>query len=134
MFVRWQRRDTSPTKNWRTVRLVASLVESVRIEGTPRSQHVAYLGNIVETQISDTRAQCRFWENVVRKLDALQNRITAEECQRIERTLADRVPCPTRAHILDSISSAGARTRRGEDFKYHSGMHTPLARDFLAAD
>jgi hypothetical protein len=111
MFVRWQRRDTSPTKNWRTVRLVASLVESVRIEGTARSQHVAYLGNIVETQISDTRAQCRFWENVVRKLDAL-SRITAEERQQIERAVADRVPCPTREQydrfVTDRLKTVGA--------------------------
>jgi hypothetical protein len=67
MFVRWQRRDTSPTKRQHKLRLAASLVESVRIEGTPRSRHVAYLGNIIETQIADAKARCRFWEGEARQ-------------------------------------------------------------------
>jgi hypothetical protein len=111
MFVRWQRRNTSPTQNWRLVRLGAVLVESVRIEGTPRALHVAHLGNIIETRITDVGAQCRFWENVVRKLDTLHDRVTAEKRQQIERAIADRVPCPTRGQydqfVADRLEARG---------------------------
>ena len=70
----------------------AILVESVRIDGKPRQRHIACLASIRE--IDAFKAQCKFWETVTCKLNSLHNRVTAEERQRIEAQIAERVRKP----------------------------------------
>src|SRR6202043_1605187 len=84
------------TKREHKVRLAAGLGGRGRINGKPRQPHVAYLANIIETEIDDTRSRCRFWEEVVRELDNLSNLVPADDRRHLEQAIGHRVPCPTR--------------------------------------
>jgi hypothetical protein len=46
MFVRWQSRNRKGLR----VLLRAVLVESERVSGAPRQQHIAYLGSVADTK------------------------------------------------------------------------------------
>jgi hypothetical protein len=106
MFIRWQRRDTSPTKREHKMRLAAVLVESARVDGKPSQRHIAYLANIIETEIDDVRRRCQFWERVVRKLDKLGNRVLADDRQKLEQAIGQRVPCPTEGSTMNFAAPA----------------------------
>ena len=100
MFVRWQRRTSIASWNWRKpnagARLSAVLVESVRINGRPKQRHVAFLAGIAEDRINDSMGQLRFWETALSKLDSLSNRVSADDRARIESAIAERVPRPSK--------------------------------------
>lgn len=94
MFVRWQGKGT---------RWSAILVESQRVNGKVRQQHLAYLGSIDETQRRKDVPLLRFWGKAWRVLDRLDNRMSAIERERIERSLAVKVPPLTREKYKDRL-------------------------------
>ena len=59
MFVRWQSRVRAERNDW-ALREVgditwnAILVESVRVDGKPRQNHVAYLGSLLDEASEDS--------------------------------------------------------------------------------
>jgi hypothetical protein len=100
MFVRWQGKGT----RWSAV-----LVESRRVNGKPRQQHVACLGSIDETQRGKDFPVLRFWGKAWRVLDRLGNRISETERERIEQSLAVKVPPMTRDEYKDRLRKAAHR-------------------------
>ena len=101
MFVRWQkrkrksrafgggRRDTDT--HW-----AAILAESVRVDGEPTQQHVAYLGGITDSDIEIAAQRAFFWREVMRQLDQLANRVLKDNRTQIEEAIAKKVPRLTR--------------------------------------
>jgi hypothetical protein len=89
MFVRWQYRSGS--KAWRKGAWSAILVESKRVDGVPRQQHVAYLGGITVEYLKVDAQRCYFWDEINKHLDRLGNRIAGER-SKIEASIALKVP------------------------------------------
>ena len=114
MFIRWQKRTRKspafgmhygrrggisfrevegrlqiPDVHWRAI-----LVESCRVDGKPRQRHIAYLGGITESAIELHVPNQRgfFWNEVMDRLDKLDNHIDKDERTKIEATIAKRVP------------------------------------------
>ena len=81
MFVRWQSRVRAERNDW-ALREVgditwnAILVESVRVDGKPRQNHVAYLGSFSTRQAKISAQRVYTWEHMLDRLDRLSNRIT----------------------------------------------------------
>ena len=71
-----------------------TLVEAVRFNGKPRQRHIAYLGSISQSAIDLDTANQRgyFWNEVLEKLDQLDNQILPEDRAKIEAKIAERVP------------------------------------------
>jgi hypothetical protein len=91
MFVRWEVRQRRRSRSLGPL-LIATLVESKRVNGKPRHRVVAYLGAIRVNCIDDpisTLHRARFWEakDVLDELD-----LSADERVRIEAILESRVP------------------------------------------
>ena len=103
MFVRWQLYRSQALNSYHRkhndarARLKAVLVESVRIEGKPRQNHIAFLGS---TSINGSDRP-RFWYEVMRSLDRLGNRMLPQERQRIVAAISKRLgePSPTRSEM-----------------------------------
>jgi hypothetical protein len=72
----------------------ANLIRSVRVDGKPRQEHVAYLGSFLESESSPF---IHFWDRVESKLKALGKVISPTERRKIELELAKRVKRPTAA-------------------------------------
>ncbi len=105
MFVKWQKRHSKWPGRFGDL-LMASLVESRRVNGKPRHKLITYLGSIREraAQGGPDRAvnQDDFWRDVARRLGRsglLGNRITPEDLAKIEEALAKRVRQPTKAEV-----------------------------------
>ncbi len=117
MFVKWQRRRET-SAYWQKEAgdlLMASLVESRRVNGKPRHKLLTYLGSIREKRAQggpeDAVRQDNFWRDVARRLGRrglLGNRISPDEHAKIEEALAKRVRRPAQAEIDQSL----ARTRK----------------------
>ena len=89
MYVKWQRRTRK--RGGRSPLLTAVLVESRRVDGKPRQNHVAYLASIRERSIGEREsAHDRFWANVDVRLDELD--LDAETRANIEARILERVP------------------------------------------
>ena len=117
MFVKWQRRRETYAYYQETVGdlLMASLVESRRVNGKPRHKLLTYLGSIRERCAQggpeDAVRQDDFWRDVARRLGRsglLGNRISPVEQAKIEEALAKRVRRPTQTEIDQAL----ARTRK----------------------
>jgi hypothetical protein len=96
MFIRWQYKQT--VQKWTNkpeTRMVAVLVESVRINGQPRQRHIAYLGHYWPRHGAYGRKW--FWENADAKLDQLN--LTPADRHRLEAALALKLPRPTTQEI-----------------------------------
>jgi hypothetical protein len=91
MFVRWQVRQRhgwwQPGTCWSAI-----LVESKRVNGKSKQEHIAYLGSINEAQLSIGPQVAYFWGKAWRILDRLNNRLSATERGKIEQSLAMKVP------------------------------------------
>jgi hypothetical protein len=124
MFVRWQRSRSQALNPWlrecndRRARLQAILVESTRVAGKPRQRHITFLGSIelddpgMITGDSDqahfwrrmsARGKTRFWRDVTRRLDQLDNRISPEDRDRISASIAKRVAGPPTVAELEQF-------------------------------
>ena len=101
MFIRWKRRKKAATKPWRRPRrrsdagdsLYCVLVESQRINGSPRQKVVCYLGSLDEGDREKVWLRVDFWDEVLRKLDGLQ--LPPRDRKKIEESIArvvSRVP------------------------------------------
>ncbi len=78
------------------VTLMAVLIRSERIDGKPHPRHVAYLGSIAESQLSDLGPRSGFWDGAAAALDRLEGQVTRAERRKIEEALVARVgPRPT---------------------------------------
>ena len=111
MFVKWQKRrstwnDEDQDTYWQSLAgdlLMASAVESKRVDGKPRHQLITYLGSIRENFAQgDSRNLVRqddFWLCVSRNLEKAGNRITKEDRAKIEAALAKRVERPAQADV-----------------------------------
>ncbi len=131
MFVRWRKRQS---KRKGTV-LVAELCENRRVNGKARLRYFATLGSIaadaIEHEFGDECAA--FWEKVSKRLDPLSNRVSAEERERIEHGLADRVPRISKEDayqerafttaIMDTILPGAPRPRVVGDFPSMRKLH-----------
>ena len=84
----------------------AILVENGRIDGKPKQRHVAYLGSVHLDQTVHYRAW--WWHRISAKLDALGNRIPADDRPRIEAALAKEVPKVSAADVAAYASQHGS--------------------------
>lgn len=118
MFVRWQKRARQWPKygsHWndddtrrKDAHWAAILVESVRIDGKPRQRHVAYLGSIVESALTE-ETKCHrgyFWRDIKERLDRLDNRIPAKDRVAIEKKIAEKVPPISDGEFQDCLDAA----------------------------
>lgn len=62
-----------------------------------RQKHVTDLAGFDARQI-DRHPQCRLWERITPKLDALGDRLTPGDRGPIEREIAAEMPCPAMRH------------------------------------
>jgi hypothetical protein len=106
MFLRWQcRRRRHP--QWGTkiprgdVLWSAVVVESKRVEGKLKQLHVCFLGSITESAIEAGRSgyneyanydRAIFFDLVSARLDALGDRLSPQDRQRIESEITTKVP------------------------------------------
>ena len=124
MFIRWQSRkreiyfsfysggDPQGDVHWNAV-----LVESERVNGKPRQNHIANLCGFTEYQIKHPAQQVRVWEHAIKTLDRLGNRITPEQRRQVEAALAKRIgrAKPTKREIAAQHKAAGANLKAIED-------------------
>lgn len=101
MFIRWKRRKKAATKPWRQPRrrsdagdsLYCVLVESQRVNGSPRQKVICYLGSLDEGDREKLWLRVDFWDLVSAKLDKLE--LTSRERTKIEKAIdlvVSRVP------------------------------------------
>jgi hypothetical protein len=102
MFVRWQSYKSIASWNRRKPvikRCKAILVESIRVNGQPRQQHIAFIASYSPADLarpdSDWNLWTRrcFWKHARRRLNELskQKQITPQQRKKIEADLARRV-------------------------------------------
>jgi hypothetical protein len=102
MFIRWQSRVRAERNDWALrevgdVTWNAILVESVRVNGKPRQNHVAYLGSFSTRQAKIPAQRVYTWEHILDRLDRLSNRITPKDRKKIEAVIASKLgPRPTK--------------------------------------
>jgi hypothetical protein len=135
MFIRWQsRKRTKPAfgryrdadgnrlsdTHWQAV-----LVESKRVDGKPRQQHVASIVGFSESQTKIDMQRCYIWKTVDERLKRLSNRITQADRERIEAAVAARVPRPT----PEEEKEAARGKARDLGWKYLSEEHQALLAD-----
>ena len=99
MYVRWQqykrRRDGA-------LYFTAALVESGRVNGTPRQKHLLNIGGITKADAKgDAEARCRFWIKALNAFAALKKRkaMTPSDQKKVEAALALQVARPTDKEI-----------------------------------
>ena len=133
MFVKWQKRRSTgdwPYDDQDTYwqqhagdLLMASVVESKRVDGKPRHQLITYLGSIRENFAQGDSGiliyQDDFWRCVSKNLKKSSNRITKEDRAKIEAALAKRVELPAQVEIDQLLANArkelaGLRNIKGE--------------------
>ena len=102
MFVRWQSRVRTERNDWALrhvgdVTWNAILVESIRVNGKARQNHVAYLGSFSTRQAKSSAQRVYTWEHMLERLDRLSNRITPKDRKKIEAVIASKLgPRPTK--------------------------------------
>ena len=104
MFVRWQQRKRGRTY-WSGFHpahagdaLVATLIKSVRIDGKPRQQVIAYLGT-ARTE----GHQIHFWQDVLKRLDGVE--LTPEDRGKAVEQIAAKVGWLTREQVQGHITA-----------------------------
>jgi len=70
------------------------LVESVRVDGKPKQQHIAYLAGFTESALTHPAQQRFLWERIETKLKRLGNRISAEDREAIMKALIKKIGKP----------------------------------------
>jgi hypothetical protein len=90
MYVRWQKQQ----RPYNRLYWAAQLVTIARVNGVPKQKHLAYLAGIAEDSKGIAEARRTFWIKATAALDALR-KLKPEDRQKIERSLATRVPPPT---------------------------------------
>jgi len=93
MFVRWKRRQKAKTRPGRKLRrrsdagdsLYCVVVESQRINGSPRQKVVCYLGSVDDAHRDKLWARVDFWDAAIPKLDRLP--LTRREREQIFKAI-----------------------------------------------
>jgi hypothetical protein len=89
VFVRFRRKGK---------RLVVDLVETRRVDGKVKSDHVARLGSIALPEPFPTAERVRFWRGLKARwrdlVDRLGNRVSADDRRRALRAIAARIAKP----------------------------------------
>jgi hypothetical protein len=91
MYARWQKHQRPDG----SVYWGAQLVSSKLVNGAPRQKHLAYLGGIAEDMIGNAETRHRFWT----KAKAALKKYKPAERHKIEASLAERVPRPTKQEL-----------------------------------
>ena len=99
MFIRWQSRLRQRAQfggrshkgdiHWRAV-----LVESTRIDGTPRLRHIAYLAGFTESATKIPAQRRLIWERIEKQLERLGKRIPEKDRKAIEAALIGKIGKP----------------------------------------
>lgn len=93
MYIRWKK--TKRAKAQATLH-IAYLAENKRVDGKPR-QTVIYLASIQDIQFTQTQHQIQFWQNVERKIKALN--LPSDKVAVMREKLQQRVPLPDVAEV-----------------------------------
>lgn len=113
MFVWWKRRKKAPTKHGCPPRkrsdagdsLYCVIVESQRIDGSPRQKVVSYLASVDENDCDKLWLRVDFWDYISAKLDRLP--LSRRERTKIEEAIGKvvtRVPEEEAEQSHDSVS------------------------------
>ena len=109
MFVKWQRRRSADAWSGGDL-LMASAVESRRVDGKPRHKLITYLGSIREKHAQGGPEQAgyqdNFWQHVSERLDRTGNRFGPDDRTKIEAVLAKKVRQPIQAEIDQVLADA----------------------------
>jgi len=99
MFIRWQSRQRRRAKfggsadqtdtHWRAI-----LVESARIDGKPRQQHIAYLAGFTESAARIATQRRLLWKAIQKRLKRLGKRISAKDRKAIMSALIEKLGKP----------------------------------------
>jgi hypothetical protein len=107
MYIRWQSRKRNRAKfggGHQDIGWSAILVESVRVDGKPKQQHVAYLAGFTESAIAAHPAQQRFvWDRIEDKLKRLGNRISDEDRDAIVKAVIQKIGKPPTKAQRDAL-------------------------------
>ena len=123
MYVIWRKRTREHYAGWDNVgdvRLTPIIVQSRRVRGKPRQEHVACLPSILDSQINEKGAVW-FWDAVEKQLTRLTNRIPCEEMEKIRGALDKVVPQPQPEY---------AKTLNDNAQAFMEGMTAALASKF----
>lgn len=119
MFIRWKRRKKVKAGRYGAPRrhsdkgdsLYCVLVESQRVNGSPRQKVISYLGSVDEGDRERLGIRVNFWDRVVAKLDQLK-------LQPVERTKIEEAI----ALMVSRASEDEAATFRKERDEYRKAM------------
>jgi hypothetical protein len=99
MYIRWQSRKRTVYRpafgrghqdtGWRAI-----LVKSVRVDGKPKQQHIAYLAGFTESGLKIPAQQRFLWDRIEDRLKRLSNRISDEDRDAIMKALVKKVGKP----------------------------------------
>ncbi len=101
MYVIWRKRKRAHYAGWHSigdVRLTPIIVQSRRVNGKPKQEHIACLPSIIESHISNNGAVW-FWTAVEEQLARLTNRIPREDMEKIRAALDKVVPQPDPEYV-----------------------------------
>ena len=110
MYVIWRKRKRERYAGWDKigdVRLTPIIVQSRRVNGLPKQEHIACLPSIIESHIDEKNAVW-FWRNVEKRLARLTNRIPPAEMKKIRDVLAKKVPQPSPEYVKELTAGAQA--------------------------
>jgi hypothetical protein len=110
MFIRWQsrKRRSSEYGSGPDVRWQAVLVEAKRVDGRPVQKHIAVITTFTESALPIIFQRCHIWDDVTDRLDRLGNRLTADDRERIEQTIAAKAgPRPSPEDYLECARYRG---------------------------
>jgi hypothetical protein len=97
-------------------RLQVSLVETRRVDGKVRHQHVASLGSVpIDADISD---RLTFWAALHQRLARLSNRISTDDHHKVLAAIHERVPM-----VMADEQRALQRENAERDLNVWSGLH-----------
>ena len=112
MYVIWRRRKRKHYAGWNKigdVRLTPIIVQSRRVNGKPKQEHIACLPSIIETNINDKNAVW-FWTAVEEQLARLTNRISQDDLQKIRAAL-DKVVSQPESEFAENLRDGAAAHR-----------------------
>ena len=110
MYVIWRKRKREHYAGWDKVgdvRLTPIIVQSRRVNGKPKQDHIACLPSIIESQINDKSAVW-YWAAVEKQLARLTNRIPREDMAKIRAALDKTVPQPETEYVKNHNAGAQA--------------------------
>ena len=115
MYVIWRKRKREHYDGFWSgvkigdVRLTPIIVQSRRVNGNPKQEHIACLPSIIESQINDKSAVW-FWTAVEEQLGRLTNRISQDDMKKIRAAL-DKVVHQPEPEFAETLKDGAAAHR-----------------------